>query len=144
MNRELTSMIVDSHVHVWDLARRPQPWIDPGTMGVIHRSFGLDDLRHALDSAGLPEAVLVQVLNHPDETADFMRLAARTAVVAGVVGWVDLAAGDLDDQIGRLRAGPGATCWSASAIRLRRNRTPRPGRPAPGSCAVSGCWPSTG
>ena len=99
-------MIVDSHVHLWDLARRSQPWIDPVTMRAIHRSFGLDDLRDTLGPAGVSGAVLVQVLNRPDETADFMRLAAQAPMIAGVVAWVDLAAGDLDDQIGRLRSGP--------------------------------------
>ena len=31
--------IVDSHVHVWDLGRRTQPWIDPQTMSVLARDY---------------------------------------------------------------------------------------------------------
>jgi L-fuconolactonase len=48
-------MTIDAHHHVWDLARRDQPWIDPATMSAIHRDFDIDGTgcrRDARRSAG--------------------------------------------------------------------------------------------
>jgi len=100
--------VIDSHVHLWDLSSRPQPWIDPGSMGVILRDHDVSELEDELDGAGVEGAVLVQVLNDDDETADYLELASRSERLVGVVGWVDLAAEDVGDRLDRLRAFPGA------------------------------------
>jgi L-fuconolactonase len=39
---------LDAHVHVWDLAARPQPWTD-GLLA-LQRSFGLDHVAADLRS----------------------------------------------------------------------------------------------
>ena len=98
---------IDAHHHVWDLERRPQPWIDPVVLAPIHRSFGLDDLRPVAEVAGITATVLVQCINNLDETREFLALAAEDPLVAGVVGWVDLEAPDVAATLADLQSGPG-------------------------------------
>ena len=97
---------IDAHQHVWDLTRRPQPWIDPGLMGAIDRTFSLDDLRPQAEAAGVTGTVLVQCLHDRDETGEFLALGAADPLVAGVVGWIDLQAPSIADDLAELQAGP--------------------------------------
>jgi L-fuconolactonase len=92
---------VDAHVHVWDLGTRPQPWIDPRTMGVLDRTYQPDDLRTVMLSNGVSTSVLVQVLNDAEESDDLMWAGAGRPF-AGVVPWLDLLAQDLEHQLGSL------------------------------------------
>ncbi|KAA2266612.1 amidohydrolase family protein [Solihabitans fulvus] len=98
---------IDAHHHLWDLSARPQDWLDGPELTLIRRDFGLADLRAATGSAGVDATVLVQVLNDFDETVDFLALAGKSDLIAGVVGWVDLTASDVAEQLDRLRSGPG-------------------------------------
>lgn len=100
--------MIDGHVHVWDLSRRPQPWIDPETMGVILRDHRVAELEAELAGSDVAGAVLVQVLNDDAETADYMDLAARSPALLGVVGWADLLAGDVASRLDALSVVPGA------------------------------------
>lgn len=98
-----TTRHVDAHVHVWDLARRDVPWIDE-TRSAIRRTFTVSDWVAVADGTDIDSAVLVQALNDPDETDDLLGYAAAEPRVAGVVGWVDLAASDVADRLTTLRA----------------------------------------
>lgn len=100
---------VDAHHHVWNLAVRDEPWIDPETMGAIRRDFGLDDLRPSAERHGVTATVLVQTLSDPDETRDFLRYAAHDPLVAAVTGWVDLTSPSVADDLAALREGEGGT-----------------------------------
>jgi L-fuconolactonase len=51
--------------------------------------------------------VLVETINVPEETPELLAVAASHPVVRGVVGWVDLTATDVADEIARLRELPG-------------------------------------
>ncbi|MEU4290904.1 amidohydrolase family protein [Kribbella sp. NPDC026596] len=94
--------MIDAHIHLWRLADRPLPWIDPATMPQIHRDFVVSDLLETIEDLPIDRTVLVQVLNTEDETEDYLRIAAATPIVAGVVGWVDLASVDVADRLQRL------------------------------------------
>jgi L-fuconolactonase len=96
---------IDGHVHVWDLARRDVPWIGE-SRSAIRRSFLVPDWAAVAEDADIDAAVLVQALNDPDETDDLLAYAAAESRVAGVVGWVDLAAPDVADRLAALQAGP--------------------------------------
>lgn len=98
---------VDAHQHLWDLAVRDHPWLTAAGMAPIHRSFAVDDLAVAAAAAGISRTVLVQVLPDPRETIEFLDLAARSELIGGVVGWVDLTRPDLADVLAALRATPG-------------------------------------
>ncbi|RBY83686.1 amidohydrolase [Geodermatophilus sp. TF02-6] len=117
--------VTDAHVHLWRLADRPQPWIDPVAMAVIHRDFTEQDLTAAAAGAGVDEVVLVQVLNREDETEDLLRRAAGCPLVSGVVGWVDLAAVDVEDRLDRLRGLAGGELLRG--VRHQAQAEPDPG-----------------
>jgi L-fucono-1,5-lactonase len=91
---------VDAHVHVWDLAVRPQPWTDE--FPVLRRSYGFAELAPQLAAAGVDRAVLVQTVADAAETVEFLALAAAEPLVGGVVGWLDLEDPGLADRVATL------------------------------------------
>jgi L-fuconolactonase len=102
---------IDAHHHVWDLTRRPQPWLDEAGLDALRRSFSTADLvadaARGLCGRQLGTTVLVQCLPLVVETEELLRLAERDQLVAGVVGWVDLTDPDVGSQLDRLRTLPG-------------------------------------
>jgi L-fuconolactonase len=103
-------MIVDAHHHVWDPGTRAHTWLDslPG----LRRRFSAADFALVAADHGVTASVLVQVLASAAETEEFLALAATTGaappgMIAGVVGWADLTAPGVADEIGRLRQLPG-------------------------------------
>jgi L-fuconolactonase len=110
MHREVAKHldeVIDAHVHLWDLASRPQPWIEPVSMASIHRTFGNDDLDEIAVTAGIAGVVLIQTSNDRVETIDYLENASRNPLIRGVVGWVDIGRPDLSDQIAELRTAQG-------------------------------------
>ncbi|MEO3857237.1 amidohydrolase family protein [Acrocarpospora sp. B8E8] len=74
----------------------------------LRRPYGLDDLRRETSAAGVTGTVLVQTVSDISETEEFLALAAASdGLIRGVVGWVDLTAPDVSDQLARLRTLPG-------------------------------------
>jgi L-fuconolactonase len=96
---------VDAHLHVWDLARRPQPWT--ANLPVLQRSYSLADVRKEQEDAEVARVVLVQCVDDVEETRELLGLAAVDERVAGVVGWLDLDAPRFPQDLAELRAGPG-------------------------------------
>jgi L-fuconolactonase len=98
--------MIDAHVHIWDLAVRDQAWIPAGSP--IRRTFSLTSLRETIASSPVQQVILVQAINDAGETADLLRAAAGAGdLVAGVIGWADLADPDLPEQLETLScAGP--------------------------------------
>jgi L-fuconolactonase len=97
---------VDAHHHFWDPAKADYPWLTEA-LAPIRRAFGPADLEPLLTESRIDATVLVQTRSSVDETRDFLALAARHAFIAGVVGWVDLTAPSVADDIATLRAAPG-------------------------------------
>jgi L-fuconolactonase len=97
--------IVDAHHHLWDLDVRDQDW----TRGLpeIRRSFHAAELEPLAAAAGVVESVLVQTVVVADETPEMLAIADGSALIQGVVGWVDLTAPDVAERIAALRAGRG-------------------------------------
>ncbi len=105
-NPTRVGQVVDAHQHFWDLAAHEQPFLNlPGNDPLL-RNFGLADLRPLAAAAGVTATVVVQTVMEPGETTELLGLAAGGDLVAGVVGWVDLAAGDVADALAALRARP--------------------------------------
>ncbi|GAA2489112.1 amidohydrolase family protein [Streptomyces longisporus] len=101
-------MTVDAHHHVWDLAVRDQDWIPESSP--LRRNFTLADLAPEAQAAGVDRTILVQTITVPEETPEFLALAAAHDLVAGVVGWTDLTRPDITDELARLRELPGGHC----------------------------------
>ena len=100
---------IDAHHHLWELARRPQAWLDGPGMAPIRRDFTLTDLAAPAKAAGIDRTVLVQVLPSLAETAEFLALAGESDLIAGVVGWADLTSPAVPETLSALRSGPGGS-----------------------------------
>src|SRR6187200_2914309 len=98
-----SSLNIDSHMHFWRYSRQEYDWIDEG-MSVLRRDFLPPDAAAAMRDAGMDACVAVQARQTLEETRFLLDLAARHQFIAGVVGWVDLRAADLDDQLAELSA----------------------------------------
>lgn len=70
------------------------------------------DLEPQAAAAGVTATVVVQTVAEPGETPELLALAAGNHLIAGVVGWVDLASPGVADAIAALRERPGAD-WLA-------------------------------
>ncbi|MFJ2770344.1 amidohydrolase family protein [Streptomyces sp. NPDC087300] len=99
--------LVDAHHHVWDLSVRDQEWITGDELAPVRRNFSLADLAPEARAAGVTATILVQTVTVPEETPEFLALAADSDLVAGVVGWTDLTRPDVADTLAALRELPG-------------------------------------
>lgn len=104
--------VIDAHHHLWDPARRDYPWLAAPALAPIHRPYGLAELSSRTAANAVTATVIVQTVSDVGETEEFLSLAGvhdptGGAAIAGVVGWVDLTAPGVADEIARLREGPG-------------------------------------
>ena len=117
-------VVIDAHHHLWDLAAREHRWLMGGQswatdeeLAELRRSFTLADLVPVAAAAGVTGTVVIQTADEPWETPDLLALAigfdpytnreAPGGLLAGVVGWTDLTAPAVADEVARLRALPG-------------------------------------
>jgi L-fuconolactonase len=98
----MTAPRVDAHHHFWDVDVTPYPWMTE-RYAAIRRNFGPADLSDDLARQQIDGTVLVQTRSSVEETRQFLRVAASTSYVWGVVGWVDLTSRDVGDVLGALR-----------------------------------------
>ena len=91
-------MRVDSHQHFWNYSKEEYDWIDD-SMAVIRRDFLPPDLKFEFDKKNLQVSVAVQARCTLEETRWLLDFADKYDHVAGVVGWIDLKADDLEDQL---------------------------------------------
>lgn len=82
-------MIVDAHVHLWDAAHTPQPWMTH-EHAAIARPFGPDDLRPLLERNGIDGVVLVQGACLDSDTDYLVSEAARHDWIVAVTAWLAL------------------------------------------------------
>ena len=102
-----TPPIVDAHHHVWDLAVRDQDWITGEALAPLRRSFTAEELETQAAGAGVTASVVVQTVTVPGETPELLALAARSPLIAAVVGWTDLTHPGIADTLAALGELPG-------------------------------------
>jgi len=85
-----TLLRIDSHHHLWDPKWRPYSWMDSAQLAPIARPFSISDFESEIADTEITASILVQVLPTYDETPDFLRIAANSQTIFGVVGWIDL------------------------------------------------------
>jgi L-fuconolactonase len=73
-------------------------------MAVLRRDYLPADLEPHLRKNGFDGTVVVQADQSEAETAFLLDLASRHSFIRGVVGWVDLQAGDVDERLARAAA----------------------------------------
>jgi L-fuconolactonase len=93
-------MKIDAHQHFWKFDPVRDSWIGPD-MAVIQRDFMPEDLEPILHKNGFDGCVAVQADQSDAETAFLLGLAEKYDFIKGVVGWVDLMAGDIGKQVER-------------------------------------------
>jgi L-fuconolactonase len=116
---------VDAHHHLWDLAVRPQDWIDPDRMARIRRDFPPADLAAAIAGTGIDRTVVVQSVAVAAETPELLAIAATGGPVTGVVGWVDLTDPAVADRLAELAAGRGGDRLVGIRHLVQGERDPR-------------------
>ena len=94
--------MIDAHQHFFRAGAGEYPWMR-GRFAPLASDFAPSDLRPLLAASGVSRTVLVQTYSSEEETKGFLRLAAQTDFVAGVVGWVDLTAADVCQTLARMR-----------------------------------------
>jgi L-fuconolactonase len=84
-------MRIDAHHHLWDLDRRPQPWLVGEALDPIARTFRLAELAPLLAAHRIDATVVVQSSSSLEETRELLAIAEESdGLIAGVVGWADL------------------------------------------------------
>ena len=98
-------MRVDAHQHYWRFDPARDAWITPD-MRALRRNFLPNDAAPLLRAAGIDAVVAVQADLSIAETEFLLALAAQHEFVRGVVGWIDLGAPDIDEQMAQYRTAP--------------------------------------
>jgi L-fuconolactonase len=91
-------MRIDSHLHFWRYNSAEYGWIDE-SMGALRRDFLPGDLQPEMERAGIDACIAVQARQSLEETRWLLELADAHPFIAGVVGWIDLQAGDALEQL---------------------------------------------
>lgn len=94
----MTGAIVDSHQHFWEPGRFDYPWMTPD-VEVLCQDYLPAHLLPILQRCKVEKTVLVQASNSLDETRWLLNLADQNPFIAGVVGWVDLTAENVAQQL---------------------------------------------
>ncbi|MGD0196802.1 MAG: amidohydrolase family protein [Solirubrobacteraceae bacterium] len=80
---------VDAHIHFWDPARTPQPWMTEAE-AAINRAFGPSDLEPLLVRNGVDSVILVQGANLDSDTDDLLEAARSNPWIGAVTAWLCL------------------------------------------------------
>lgn len=97
-SQSLSKMRIDAHQHFWKYDPVRDDWIT-GDMGVIRRDFYPADLEGHLRSNGFDGSVAVQASQAETETDFLIELSTQSAIIKGVVGWVDLHSDNLGSRL---------------------------------------------
>ncbi|WP_316816453.1 amidohydrolase family protein [Pedobacter nyackensis] len=92
---------IDSHQHFWIYDEVRDSWISED-MAVLRADFMPGQLLAELQQHHFDGSVVVQSDQSPAENIFQLENAGNNAFVKGVVGWVDLQAQDIDDQLAAL------------------------------------------
>jgi L-fuconolactonase len=98
-------MNIDAHQHFWIFDPIRDSWIDD-SMRKIQRDFLPKDLEITLNENGMNGCIAVQASQSVEETDFLLDLASKYDFIKAVVGWVDLQASDITDQLAVLRNFP--------------------------------------
>jgi len=92
---------IDSHQHFWKYDAVRHSWLND-EMKALRQDFMPEHLKPLLETNGIDGCMLVQVDQTLEENDFQLQNAANNDFVKGVVGWVDLQAADISEQLERL------------------------------------------
>lgn len=82
-------MIVDTHVHVWDLDRAEYPWLE-GDQSILNQTWKIEQLEEGRNKSGITSGVLVQASSNLEDTEVMLDTAYKSNWIRAVVGWLPL------------------------------------------------------
>lgn len=94
-------MKIDAHQHYWKLDRGDYDWLT-SDMQTLYRDYEPQHLRAQLQEQGIDKTIVVQAAATLAETQYLLSLADSDDTIAGVVGWVDLADAQVEQQLEQL------------------------------------------
>ncbi len=89
---------IDAHHHSWMYHPETYAWIDE-SMEAIQGDYFPEQLWPSLQKNGVTGTVLVQSDQSAADNAFMLRQAKANPFIRGIVGWIDLLAPDLDEQL---------------------------------------------
>lgn len=89
---------IDSHQHFWKFDPVRDAWIDD-SMAVIQRDFLPADIQPLLSENGITGCVAVQADQSEAENKFLLNLSNQHDYIKGVVGWIDLQSGNIQEQL---------------------------------------------
>jgi L-fuconolactonase len=98
-------MRIDAHQHFWRYNAEEYDWIDD-SMSALRRDFLPADLKPELGAAGFDACIGVQARQTLEETRWLLELAGQNLFIAGAVGWVDLRADNVRQQLATAATNP--------------------------------------
>lgn len=96
---------IDAHQHFWEYHPNRHQWMDESMM-VIKKNFLPSDLAPILVQNQMDACIAIQADQSVSETDFLVSLAHENLFIKGVVGWVDLLADDLPDQLSKYQETP--------------------------------------
>jgi L-fuconolactonase len=91
-------MRIDAHQHFWKYSACDYAWIDD-SMSALQRDFLPEESAREMARVEFDACVAVQARQTIDETRWLLSLADAHPFISGVVGWVDLQADNVQDQL---------------------------------------------
>ncbi|MGI9468971.1 MAG: amidohydrolase family protein [Rubripirellula sp.] len=98
-------MLIDSHHHLWKYSPDEYGWIND-QMLPLKADFLLPELQELATESSVDGFVSVQARQSLQETDDLLAMAETAPLIAGVVGWVPLAAPEISEALQRLSDQP--------------------------------------
>lgn len=94
-------MRIDAHQHYWQIGNFAYAWLTANMPQLYHDRLPAD-LTPQLAANGIDATVVVQADNSVEEARWLLELAAQEPTIAGVVGWADLGAPAIEEQLAEL------------------------------------------
>ena len=91
-------MKIDAHQHFWKYHAKTHAWINE-SMEVIQKDFLPEQLGPLLEENCIDGCIAVQADQSLEETKFLIELAEQNTWIKAVIGWIDLKAVDIEDQL---------------------------------------------
>jgi L-fuconolactonase len=82
-------MIIDTHLHIWNLDRAEYPWLQ-GDVSILNQTWTIEQIEEERKEAGITGGVLVQASSNMEDTLLMLETAYQTSWINGVVAWLPL------------------------------------------------------
>jgi L-fuconolactonase len=91
-------MIIDTHLHIWELERFEYTWLNADA-GILHQNYSIDTALEQLKNNRISGAILVEAHNSLKEAHWLLEIANAHPEILGVVAWCDLTSATLEQDL---------------------------------------------